>query len=247
MDLKDMILVTENYKGTEKNMLMTLEDYKKFVSIEDMSELAEHMLLLGRTLARGEGFTEYYRAANVTVFAKFCSDDVELGRFLRGHYNDSEDFVFDKKASSPECIAKMKEIGMTDTGWIDDFIMHYEKRERTFERGQTIHNFNDSDYMVLEALSPRNLVVMDMKRGSIAIALGTTEYERCPKGEKPTKGFILIPCLHRSILRHTKQSMEYRKEWKIFMITERCSRESIILLRLCQRTMIFRLKSRMKF
>ena len=46
MDLKDMILVTENYKGTEKNMLMTLEDYKKFVSIEDMSELAEHMLLL---------------------------------------------------------------------------------------------------------------------------------------------------------------------------------------------------------
>ena len=157
MDLKDMILVTENYKGTEKNMLMTLEDYKKFVSIEDMSELAEHMLLLGRTLARGEGFTEYYRAANVTVFAKFCSDDVELGRFLRGHYNDSEDFVFDKKASSPEWMAKMKEIGMTDTGWIDDFIMHYEKRERTFERGQTIHNFNDSDYMVLEALSPINL------------------------------------------------------------------------------------------
>lgn len=54
MDLKDMILVTENYKGTEKNMLMTQEDYKKFVSIEDMSELAEHMLLLGRTLAEGK-------------------------------------------------------------------------------------------------------------------------------------------------------------------------------------------------
>ena len=73
MDLKDMIFVTENYKGTEKNMLMTLEDYKKFVSIEDMSELAEHMLLLGRTLAQGEGFAEHYRAANVTVFAKFCN------------------------------------------------------------------------------------------------------------------------------------------------------------------------------
>ena len=80
-------------------------------------------------------------------------------------------------------------------GWIDDFIMHYEKRERTFERGQTIHNFNDSDYMVLEALSPRNLVVMDMKRGSIAIALGTTEYERCPKGEKPTKDNLKIGVL----------------------------------------------------
>ena len=34
MDLKDMILVMENYKGTERNMLMTLEDYKKFVAID---------------------------------------------------------------------------------------------------------------------------------------------------------------------------------------------------------------------
>lgn len=187
MDLKDMILVTENYKGTEKNMLMTLEDYKKFVSIEDMSELAEHMLLLGRTLAQGEGFAEHYRAANITVFAKFCSDDVELGRFLQGYYSDFQEFYFDKAASSPECIAKMKEIGMTDKGWIDDFILHYEKRDRTFERGQTFHNFNDHDYMVLEALSPRNLVVMDIKSGSLTIALGATEYDRYPKGEKPTK------------------------------------------------------------
>ena len=52
MDLKDMILVMENYKGTERNMLMTLEDYKKFVAIDDMSELADQMLLLGRTLAK---------------------------------------------------------------------------------------------------------------------------------------------------------------------------------------------------
>ena len=118
MDLKDMILVMENYKGTERNMLMTLEDYKKFVAIDDMSELADQMLLLGRTLA--EGFTEYYRAANVTVFAKFCRDDVELGRFLQGYYNDSKKFYFDKATSSPECITKMDEIGMTDRGWIDD-------------------------------------------------------------------------------------------------------------------------------
>lgn len=27
MDLKDMILVTENDRGTETNMLMTLDDY----------------------------------------------------------------------------------------------------------------------------------------------------------------------------------------------------------------------------
>lgn len=114
MDLKDMILVMENYKGTERNMLMTLEDYKKFVAIDDMSELADQMLLLGRTLA--EGFTEYYRAANVTVFAKFCRDDVELGRFLQGYYNDSKKFYFDKATSSPECITKIPFIFETSAG-----------------------------------------------------------------------------------------------------------------------------------
>jgi len=33
MDLKDMILVTENDRGTETNMLMTLDDYKSFIAV----------------------------------------------------------------------------------------------------------------------------------------------------------------------------------------------------------------------
>ena len=68
---------------------------------------------------------------------------------------------------------------LTDKGWVDDFNLHYESVDRLFERGQTFHNFNDHDYMVLEALSPRNLVVMDMKSGSLTIALGATEYNAC--------------------------------------------------------------------
>lgn len=186
MNLTDIVLVTENDKGTETNMLMTVDDYKRFVDIEDLSDLSEQMLLLGRTLGEADNFAEYYRTANVTVFARICRDDVQLGHFLQGIYNDSKEFRFDKEASSPECIVKMKEIGMTDRGWIDDFILHYEKNDRSFERGQTFHNFNDHDYMVLEALSPRNLVVMDMKSGSLTIALGATEYKRYPKDEKPT-------------------------------------------------------------
>ena len=55
MDLKDMILVTENDRGTETNMLMTLDDYKSFIAIDEMSELAENLLQLGRTL--GEQIT----------------------------------------------------------------------------------------------------------------------------------------------------------------------------------------------
>ena len=34
MDLRDVVLVIENDKGTEINMLMSLDDYKKFVSID---------------------------------------------------------------------------------------------------------------------------------------------------------------------------------------------------------------------
>ena len=152
----------------------------------DLGELV-YLLQLGRTLGEADNFTEYYRAANVTVSARFCLDDIQLGHFLQGFYNDSKEFRFDKEASSSECVAKLKEIGMTDKGWVDDFNLHYESVDRLFERGQTFHNFNDHDYMVLEALSPRNLVVMDMKSGSLTIALGATEYKRYPKDEKPTK------------------------------------------------------------
>ena len=44
MDLKDMLLVTENDRGTETNMLMTLDDYKSFITVDDMSELADNLL-----------------------------------------------------------------------------------------------------------------------------------------------------------------------------------------------------------
>ena len=103
MDLKDMILVIENDRGTETNMLMTLDDYKSFIAIDDMSELADNLLQLGRTLGKADNFTEYYRAPNVTVFARFCKDDVQLGHFLQGLYNDSKQIRFDKELSSPEC------------------------------------------------------------------------------------------------------------------------------------------------
>lgn len=74
---------------------------------------------------------------------------------------------------------------MLDSDLADDFHMHYESTDRKFERGQVFHNFNEHDYMVLEAFSPNNLVVMDMKSGSLVIALGATEYNCYPSGQEP--------------------------------------------------------------
>ena len=101
MDLKDMILVTENDRGTETNMLMTLDDYKSFIAVDDMSELADNLLQLGRTLGEADNFTEYYRAANVTVSARFCLDDIQLGHFLQGLYNDSMSLLNNARICSP--------------------------------------------------------------------------------------------------------------------------------------------------
>lgn len=223
MDLRDMVLVIENNKGIETNMLMTLENYKSFVSMDDLSELADQMLLLGRTLGEEENFTEHSRTENIIISARFCKDEVQLGRFLQGAYNDSKEFHFDRKCSSPECIAKMKELAMTDEGWINDFIMHYEKCERNFERGQAFHNFNDHDYMVLEALSPKNLVVMDMASGSLTIALGANEYKRYPKGVMPTMDntTIGVSWEHGIYLGSSLSATNFRRYKKEFGIPEK--------------------------
>lgn len=65
MNLTDIVLVTENDKGTETNMLMTVDDYKRFVDIKDLSELSEQMLILGRTLGEADNYAEYYRTAKI--------------------------------------------------------------------------------------------------------------------------------------------------------------------------------------
>lgn len=61
-------------------------------------------------------FISQRRRINVTVSARFCLDDIQLGHFLQGFYNDSKEFRFDKEASSSERVAKLKEVGMTDKG-----------------------------------------------------------------------------------------------------------------------------------
>lgn len=67
MDLKDMILVMENYKGTERNMLMTLEDYKKFVAIDDMSELADRIFASWKNACG-----RFYRVLQGSKCYSFC-------------------------------------------------------------------------------------------------------------------------------------------------------------------------------
>ena len=73
MDLKDMILVTENDRGTETNMLMTLDDYKSFIAVDDMSELADNLLQLGRTLGEADNFCRVLQGSKCNCICEILS------------------------------------------------------------------------------------------------------------------------------------------------------------------------------
>ena len=54
-------------------------------------------------------------------------------------------------------------------------------------QGDILHNFNGSDYRVMEKFSARNLLLMDVNKGNMLVAIGTGTYIRYPKDETPTE------------------------------------------------------------
>ena len=52
---------------------MPLDDYKSFIAIDDMSELADNLLQLGRTVGEADNFAEYYRANKCNCICEILS------------------------------------------------------------------------------------------------------------------------------------------------------------------------------
>ena len=120
-----------------------------YVAIPCVAPIADHLLQLGRTLGEADNFTEYYRAANVTVSARFCLDDIQLGHFLQGFYNDSKKFRFDKEASSSECVAKLNRTVKVANSHED---VHEESNEAYVSAyGMTPQETADEDRMITQA------------------------------------------------------------------------------------------------
>ncbi len=196
MKITEIVLVTENWKGTEKNCLMTAEDYLKYLDLDKFDsrkDVAEAMLELGKTFGDESEWSEHYFAANVTVYARFCTDDVQLAKFLGGFYNSTDQQVsFDKGMCSGECLDKLSELGMDIKGRVSIGSLSYTRMDTVFEQGQTLHNLNGSDYRVMEKLSDRNLLLMDIKTGNFVVAQGTNLFARHPRGEKATENNSLM-------------------------------------------------------
>lgn len=123
MKIQDMILVIQNIKGNETNMLMTLKEYKEaylFVSSLSREESAQALKELFDTKFSepGSGWAERYITANKSYYAKFCSGSDELQCFLHGSYNDDKKFQFDREESSRECMWALEEYNLDVGGGV---------------------------------------------------------------------------------------------------------------------------------
>lgn len=192
MKIQDMVLVIENTKGSEKNMLMTLKEYKEaylFVSSLSREESAQALKELFDTKYSepGTGWAERYITANQSYYAKFCSGSDELQCFLHGSYNDDKEFRFDREESSRECMWALEEYNLDVNGAAKGFMFHYEQKEHEFKPGEVLHNFNGTDYKVMECYSKNNLLMMNMASGTFLVAVGTVCYDRYPHAGEYTK------------------------------------------------------------
>lgn len=116
MNITDMILVTENHKGSETNSLMDLLDFIDFAVKESwlsLKELAEDMATLGLTCGEKEKWMESCFAENTTLFARYCADEKQLEAFLQGGYNTDKEWKFDEQRCSENCLDCLKALGIS--------------------------------------------------------------------------------------------------------------------------------------
>lgn len=196
MKITDIVLVSENWKGTEANFLMTVADYMKLVDVDTFDsrkDVADSMIELGRTLGSENDWSEHYFAGNKSVYARFCMDDIQLTKFLKGFYNSTDqEVLFDEGRCSGECLDKLAGLGMDTKGKTSIGSLSYTRLDTVFEQGQTLRNFNGHDYRVMEKLSEKNLLLMDTMTGSFVVAQGTELFARHPHGAEPTEENSLI-------------------------------------------------------
>lgn len=216
MKINEIVLVTENWKGTEKNCLMTAADYLRYVDLDrfdSRKDVADTMMELGRTLGDENAWSENYFAANVTVSARFCTDDRQLTRFLAGFYNSTDQqILFDKSMCSGECLDKLSELGIDTKGKVSIGSLSYTELYSAFEQGEVFRNFNGRDYRVMEKLSPKNLLLQDELSGDFVVAVGVQLFARHPRGTeaKEENCLIGIEWGHGVYLSSTPSAIDFR-------------------------------------
>jgi len=192
MKLEDIVLVKEHEKGKTINYLSTLDDFMlihtrlKTDSIVMSGQIAFD---LAKTLTDEwkwsvVEFSEYKRTE-----ARFCTSEAQLRGFLCGRFDNPEQkTVFAEQLCNAYCLDKVARLGIRLDGSTNGKIQFtYKAVERKYVQGDILHNFNGSDYRVMEKFSARNLLLMDVNKGNMLVAIGTGTYTRYPKDKAPTE------------------------------------------------------------
>ena len=148
--MQDMIMVTENWKGTETNMLLNFTDYMRdivFHTNKEKMEIALEVLELEHTRDLREEWVETYLAANKSYSARYCADYNQLLQFLKGKLNDDiEEVRFDCERCSQECLEKLQKLGISIYGKvvqeaeIEKEVRDYEVEvKEVLSRIETVH------------------------------------------------------------------------------------------------------------
>lgn len=186
MKLRDMLLVTDNNKGTEHKYLSGVEDYmaalfEAFKDSETETEVSHVLKELCQTKENSRWVKVYPTAAR-TFSARFCGNARELRDFMLGiHGMTGKETVFDKDRCTKECLEVLTAYDMDCGGHPLIGKLHFERQEYTFRQGETLHNLSGCDYCVLMVLSKRDLFLMALNSGQFLIARDTRAYARYPK------------------------------------------------------------------
>lgn len=192
MKLEEIVLVKEHVKGRTLKYLSTLDDFLMIHGRrkEDSMVYAGHiaMQMAGTLYDAGKWiaipFSEYK-----SVEARFCAGESQLRAFLGGRFDEvNVKTMFDESLCNACCLDKVISLGMRMDGSTNTkFMFSYKPVDAKFEQGEVLHNFNGSDYKVIEKLSADNLLLMEQRSGDFTVAIGAGMYMRYPKGEEPTE------------------------------------------------------------
>lgn len=187
MKIEEMIMVIDNHKGIEKNFLCTFEGFVKqhlTNACDNYFEVAEMVTELNQASAKDNSFCEIYFASNKTMYARYCRDMNELRMFIAGKLNDGMTNVFEEDFCDKECLDVLCRLGIsTDRSMAVAKYPHYEKLESDMVQGEIYHNFNGSDYRLMEKYSGRNMLFMDIHSGQFVVGIGVDSFCRYPQGE----------------------------------------------------------------
>ena len=187
MKIEEMVMVIYNQKGIEKNFLCSFEHFiKKYATdaCDSYFEMAEVAAGLQETKQKDGSFFEMYYASNKTMYARFCGSLNELRLFIAGKLNDGMTNVFEEDFCDKECLDVLSRLGIsTDRSMAIAKWQKKKKLESDLVQGEIYHNFNGSDYRLMERYSDRNMLFMDVNSGQFVVGVGVDYFVRYPQGE----------------------------------------------------------------